>query len=85
MLAYLACYRGVWGPHLVVAPSSVLLNWETEFKRFLPGFKVLTYYGGKKEREKKRQGWNEPFAFHVCIVSYTLIVADAHVFRRKAW
>lgn len=85
LLAYLACYRGIWGPHLIVVPSSVLLNWEMEFHRFLPGFNVLTYYGGRRERERKRHGWTEPFAFNVCVVSYALVVADAHLFKRKPW
>jgi hypothetical protein len=28
LLAHLACERGNWGPHLIVVPTSVLLNWE---------------------------------------------------------
>lgn len=55
LLAYLACYRGIWGPHLIVVPSSVVLNWETEFHRFFPGFKVLTYYGKTSLRLHKEQ------------------------------
>jgi E1A-binding protein p400 len=40
LLAYLACYRGLWGPHLVVVPTSCLVNWETELKKWCPAFKV---------------------------------------------
>ena len=32
LLAHLACRHGIWGPHLVVVPTSVLLNWDAEFK-----------------------------------------------------
>jgi helicase SWR1 len=39
------CQRGIWGPHLIVVPTSCIVNWESEFKRFCPGFKILTYYG----------------------------------------
>ena len=39
---------GLWGPHLVVVPTSCLVNWELELKKFCPGFKVLTYYGAAK-------------------------------------
>ncbi|KZO90599.1 hypothetical protein CALVIDRAFT_506667 [Calocera viscosa TUFC12733] len=85
LLAHLACDRGIWGPHLIIVPTSVLLNWEMEFKRFLPGFKILTYYGSIKERKEKRHGWNTEFHFNVCITSYQLVLADQHIFRRKQW
>ncbi|SCV72753.1 BQ2448_4290 [Microbotryum intermedium] len=85
LLAHLACDRGQWGPHLVVVPTSVMLNWEMEFKKFLPGFKILTYYGNQKERKDKRKGWSTENSFHVCVTSYQLVLADQHVFRRKPW
>lgn len=85
LLAWLAVERGIWGPHLVVVPTSVMVNWEVEFKKWLPGFKVLTYFGSMKERRAKRQGWSKPNTFHVCITSYTLVVQDASALRRKKW
>ncbi|KAH9198740.1 SNF2 family N-terminal domain-containing protein [Zygosaccharomyces rouxii] len=85
LLAYLACEKENWGPHLIVVPTSVLLNWEMEFKRFAPGFKVLTYYGSPQQRKEKRKGWNGPNAFHICIVSYQLVVQDQNSFKRKKW
>ncbi|KAI0087130.1 SNF2 family N-terminal domain-containing protein [Irpex rosettiformis] len=85
LLAHLACDRGIWGPHLIIVPTSVLLNWEMEFKKFLPGFKVLSYHGNTKRRKELRQGWNNKYHFNVCVTSYTLASRDAHVFKRKAW
>jgi hypothetical protein len=40
LLAYLAGERCSWGPHLIVVPTSTLLNWEMELKRWCPALKV---------------------------------------------
>ncbi|KAL8687363.1 MAG: hypothetical protein Q9218_006443 [Villophora microphyllina] len=86
LLAHLAVEHEVWGPHLVVVPTSVMLNWEMEFKKFLPGFKVLTYYGTQEERKQKRQGWNSNVdKWNVWITSYQLALKDDQVFKRREW
>uniref|UniRef100_A0A8C6TNZ7 Snf2-related CREBBP activator protein n=1 Tax=Neogobius melanostomus TaxID=47308 RepID=A0A8C6TNZ7_9GOBI len=85
LLAHLACEKSNWGPHLIIVPTSVMLNWEMELKRWCPGFKILTYFGSQKERKLKRQGWTKPNAFHVCITSYKLVLQDHQAFRRKSW
>lgn len=85
LLAHLAEVHEVWGPHLIVVPTSVMLNWEMEFKKFLPGFKILTYYGSQEERKQKRRGWMADDSFNVCITSYQLVLQDANSFKRRRW
>ncbi|KAB8446200.1 hypothetical protein FH972_025182 [Carpinus fangiana] len=85
LLAHLATYHEVWGPHLVVVPTSVLLNWEVEFKKFAPGFKVLSYYGTQEERKAKRKGWMDNDKWHICITSYQLAVQDAMSLKKRDW
>jgi helicase SWR1 len=63
----------------------VILNWEMEFKKFLPGFRVLSYHGTTKRRKELRVGWNNRHAFNVCVTSYALASRDAHIFKRKPW
>lgn len=45
LLASLACEKGIWGPHLIIVPTSIILNWEYELKKWCPALKVLTYFG----------------------------------------
>ena len=85
LLSYLASYKGIWGPHLVVVPTSVIINWETELKRFCPALKVLCYYGNAKRRKELRTGWTKANWYHVVITSYQLAVQDAFAFKRKKW
>jgi helicase SWR1 len=87
LLAYIAVNRGIWGPHLVVVPTSVMLNWEMEFRKFLPGFKILTYYGDINERKRKRMGWRNmgKDMYNVVITSYQLILQDAAAFKMRPW
>ena len=68
---------------MIVVPTSVMINWEMEIKKFAPAFKILTYFGTQKERRLKRTGWSKTNAFHICITSYKLVIQDQAAFRRK--
>lgn len=85
LLAHIACTRNNWGPHLIIVPTSVMLNWEHELKKWCPAFKILTYMGNIAQRQEKRRGWTKPDAFHVCITSYKLAVQDATSFKLMKW
>jgi len=91
LMAHLSCNKGVWGPFLVVCPSSTLHNWQSELSIFCPSLKVLPYWGGLKERKlirrylsPKRVGQQDS-PFHVCITSYQLILTDDKVFQKINW
>ena len=85
LFSYLAANRGNWGPHLIIVPTTIIVNWEIEFKKWCPSFKILSYYGNQKERKTKRYGWLKPNSFHVCITSYKLVIQDYSIFKRKRW
>lgn len=38
-------------PHLIVAPASVISNWENEFHKFAPQLNVVKYHGTLQERQ----------------------------------
>lgn len=92
ILAYLAETHNIWGPFLVVTPSSTLHNWQQEITRFVPDFNVLPYWGTAKDRKVLRKFWdrkniiyNRNSPFHVVVTSYQLVVADQAYFQKMKW
>ncbi|CAO1603917.1 Putative DNA helicase ino80 [Xanthoria calcicola] len=92
VMAYLAEKHDIWGPFLVVAPSSTLHNWQQEITRFVPDLKCLPYWGNAKDRKVLRKFWdrkhityNKDSPFHVLITSYQLVVQDMQYFQKIRW
>ncbi|RYZ42985.1 MAG: DEAD/DEAH box helicase [Myxococcaceae bacterium] len=61
---------------LVVAPTSVLPNWEAEVKRFRPGLKVSVYHGVNRSLDETAD---------VTLTTYALLRLDAAVLGAKTW
>jgi superfamily II DNA or RNA helicase len=73
----LAFLRSVKGRSMVVAPSSLLTNWEREARRFLPGVRVLVMEGAKRHERLVRE-----FAeAELVITSYPLLRRDMDWYR----
>ncbi|KAM0687029.1 putative DNA helicase ino80 [Conglomerata obtusa] len=81
-LAHLYEKEGIPGPFLIVTPASTLHNWIAEFKKFLPIFKVISYWGSVNERKIIRKGFSTA---NVIVTSYQMIVTDEKVFKRNKW
>lgn len=90
-LAHIAERYGKWGPFLVISPASTLHNWQQEFARFVPDFKVIPYWGSPQERKILRKFWDTrnlktpEASLHVVVTSYQLIVTDFKYFNRIKW
>ncbi len=65
-------------PWLVVCPTSVIGNWEREFKRFAPKLKVLVHHGASRGDEI--QG-----GYDIVVTSYSLLPRDTEALRAVEW
>jgi SNF2 family DNA or RNA helicase len=65
---------------LVVAPTSVCLNWESEAHRFAPTLNVMIFGGGDREKSLKSL---QPFDLVVC--SYGLLQQEAELLATVSW
>jgi SNF2 family DNA or RNA helicase len=75
----LAFLRGMPGRSLVVAPSSLLINWQREAERFCPQLRVLVMAGAQRH---ERLGAEFARA-DLVITSYPLLRKDVDWYRRE--
>jgi len=71
------------GPALIVAPTSVVANWEAEAARFTPGLQVITHHGGGRARGSDLAA--TAVAAHVVLTSYPLLLRDADALAGVEW
>eukprot|EP00850_Spirogloea_muscicola_P017664 SM000154S01399 [mRNA] locus=s154:168352:173605:- [translate_table: standard] len=80
-LAVLASLEKNPGPHLVVAPASLLENWQRELKMWCPAFSVTLYHGSSRTelREELEQVASETDSapFNVLLTCYSLFERDS--------
>ena len=63
---------------LVVAPTGLLVNWQTEIEKFAPTLKTKIYHGTTRKFEKEDD-------FDVLISSYGIVRSDAAALKKKKW
>lgn len=61
---------------LVVAPTSVIYNWENEIKRFRPSLSICVYHGQKRVFEKDKD---------IVLTTYALLRQDIELFSAEEW
>jgi len=61
---------------LVIAPTGLLTNWQTELEKFAPGLKAKIYHGTNRKIEED---------FDVLISSYGIVRSDAKELKKKNW
>jgi SNF2 family DNA or RNA helicase len=67
-------------PALVIAPVSLLENWQREFKKFSPDLNVYIHHG------PKRTGRYQELILHdITVISYNTAVSDLSLLRMIKW
>ncbi len=64
-------------PNLIVVPTTLIFNWESEFQKFAPNTPIFYYYGINREKNPdvlKKQ--------NIIITSYGTLVNDIEIFHK---
>ncbi len=67
-------------PNLVVAPTSVVFNWQREAEKFTPDLKVLVHSGSSRAKDIKNVE-----ELDIVLTSYALFRRDAEMLNKKSW
>jgi superfamily II DNA or RNA helicase len=68
------------GPALIVAPTSLMTNWQNEARKFAPELRVLTLHGANR-----RERFDEIKQHDVVLTTYPLIARDQGVLLEQHW
>lgn len=67
-------------PMLVVAPISLLANWQRECAKFAPSLQTMIHYGASRV-----SNYRDFEDYDVIITSYTTVVSDIHMLNMIEW
>ena len=85
LLGFLKYVRGEDGPHIVVAPLSVMNNWVMEIRKWCPELRCVAFHGPQTERDRIKREQLILGHFDVMATTYEMLVADTHTCQRFHW
>jgi superfamily II DNA or RNA helicase len=65
-------------PALIVAPTSLIANWDREIKKFAPSLRVHVFHGSERQ-------WDKSAGADVIITSYPILVRDEELIAKTAY
>lgn len=85
LIAYLMEFKGNYGPHLIIVPNAVLVNWKSELHNWLPSVSCIYYVGGKDQRSKLFSQEVCAMKFNVLVTTYEFIMYDRSKLSKVDW
>ncbi|GMI99021.1 FLORAL FUSED ORGANS 3, CHROMATIN REMODELING 2, ARABIDOPSIS THALIANA BRAHMA, BRAHMA [Hibiscus trionum] len=85
LIAYLMEFKGNYGPHLIIVPNAVLVNWKSELRNWLPSVSCIYYVGGKDQRSKLFSQEVLAMKFNVLVTTYEFIMYDRSKLSKIDW
>ncbi|PKA45857.1 ATP-dependent helicase BRM [Apostasia shenzhenica] len=85
LIAYLMEFKGNYGPHLIIVPNAVLVNWKSELHNWLPSASCIFYVGVKDERSRLFSHEVYALKFNVLVTTYEFVMYDRSKLSRIDW
>eukprot|EP00850_Spirogloea_muscicola_P014198 SM000100S09425 [mRNA] locus=s100:293798:302108:+ [translate_table: standard] len=85
LMAYLMEFKANYGPHLIIVPNAVMVNWKSELLRWLPTVSCIFYVGSKEQRAQLFAREVLMGKFNVLVTTYEFIMRDRTKLSRVDW
>ncbi|KAL6848387.1 hypothetical protein ACP4OV_021681 [Aristida adscensionis] len=85
LIAYLMEFKANYGPHLIIVPNAVLVNWKSELLNWLPSASCIFYVGAKDQRAKLFSQEVLAVKFNVLVTTYEFVMFDRSKLSRIDW
>jgi SNF2 family DNA or RNA helicase len=85
LIAYLMEKKSNFGPHLIIVPNAVIVNWKSELTQWLPTVRCVYYVGNKEERARKYSQEVQSLQFNVLVTTYEFIMRDRSRLSKVDW
>ena len=85
LIAYLWESKQNYGPHLIIVPNAVIVNWKSEIKLWLKNMSAVYYVGHREERQKLFNQQVMQLKFNVLVTTYEFIMRDRAKLSKVNW
>lgn len=76
--------EGITEPALLICPTSVMMNWEKEIRKFAPSIRTYRHHGGKRS-DSDLSFFQATNRKDLVITSFNLLHRDQALFRNVSW